>query len=331
MKILFVTPPLQGDNDGGIQVAGRIAWDALRSRHDAQLLELSSKRRWDALQRARAETFQADMLLFWHLDLLRLAPVLRSKGRRAVFLHGIEAWRRRGPLTTALVKKCAILANSQCTLTRARPYFHCANFQDAEVVHLGIGVPATAQSVPSDVPIAIMIGRLDAQEQYKGHREVIDAWPDVLQRMPDAQLLIVGEGDLRPALEAQAAGLNLLHSVRFLGRVSDGEKESLLQTARCLAMPSRAEGFGLVYLESMRAGRPCIVGADAGPEVVNPPQGGLAVDPGHRQQIVDALIALLTYDGLWQQRSTAARLRYERGYTAAHFQARLLGTLERIR
>ncbi|HET9440823.1 MAG TPA: glycosyltransferase family 4 protein [Longimicrobiales bacterium] len=331
MKILFITPPLHGDNDGGIQAAGRIAWDALRSRHDAQLLELPPKRRWDALHRARAQTFQADLLLFWHLDLLRLAPVLRSKGRRAVFLHGIEAWRRRGPLTTALVKNCAILANSQCTLTRARPYFRCANFQDAEVVHLGIGAPATTQPAPSGAPSAIMISRLDAQEQYKGHREVIDAWPDVLQRMPDAQLLIVGEGDLRPALEAQASGLNLLHSVRFLGRVSEGEKESLLHTARCLAMPSRAEGFGLVYLESMRVGRPCIVGADAGPEVVNPPQGGLAVDPDDRQQIAHALITLLTHDELWQQRSQAARQRYERGYTAAHFQARFLGTLERIR
>ena len=93
-------------------------------------------------------------------------------------------------------------------------------------------------------------------------------------------------------------------------------------------MPSRGEGFGLVYLEAMRVGRPCLVSTlDAGREVVNPPEAGLAVDPDNREELADAICRLLGDGPEWQQWSKQARQRYEQNFTAKHFQDRLMTAL----
>jgi phosphatidylinositol alpha-1,6-mannosyltransferase len=111
--------------------------------------------------------------------------------------------------------------------------------------------------------------------------------------------------------------------------VPDAEKERLLRRARCLALPSRGEGFGLVYLEAMRLGRPCLVSSlDAGREVVNPPEAGLAADPRRPAELAAAVARLLAAsDPEWRAWSAQARARYERGFTAAHFQERLVEAL----
>jgi glycosyltransferase involved in cell wall biosynthesis len=117
----------------------------------------------------------------------------------------------------------------------------------------------------------------------------------------------------------------LAERVRFFGAVSEAGKEELLARCRCLAMPSRGEGFGLVYLEAMRMGRPCLVSNDdAGREVVNPPQAGLAVNLGDPQLLSRAIVELLTPGARWESWSAQARLRYETQFTAEHFRQRLL-------
>jgi glycosyltransferase involved in cell wall biosynthesis len=116
--------------------------------------------------------------------------------------------------------------------------------------------------------------------------------------------------------------------VRFLGQVSEAAKEKLLEESRCLLMPSRGEGFGLVYLEAMRVGRPCLVSTmDAGREVVNPPQAGLAANPDNQEELVNAICRLLADGAEWQEWSAQARRRYEQNYTSRHFQHRLLSAL----
>jgi glycosyltransferase involved in cell wall biosynthesis len=94
-------------------------------------------------------------------------------------------------------------------------------------------------------------------------------------------------------------------------------------------MPSRGEGFGLVYLEAMRLGRPCLVSKeDAGHEVVNPPEAGLAVDPGDSEELTKAVVRLMSDGDEWREWSHRARLRYETHYTAEQFQMRLLRALD---
>jgi phosphatidylinositol alpha-1,6-mannosyltransferase len=270
-------------------------------------------------------------VLVWHLSLLRLLPLLRARAARVVLvLSGIEAWRPPDWLTRRLLRRVDLfLSISDHTWRRfveLNPEFRTAPHR---TVHLGIGTPVEGRlSDPADPPAVLTIGRLLRAEDYKGHREMIRAWPRVLQRHPTAELWIAGDGDLRPDLERMVGAGGLGARVRFHGRVSDGVKEALLTRCRCLAMPSRGEGFGLVYVEAMRMARPCLVGAaDAGLEVVDPPEAGLAVDPRDGRALADALCRLLEPGPEWIRWSAAARRRYEGSFTAEHFRERLLAAL----
>jgi phosphatidylinositol alpha-1,6-mannosyltransferase len=222
-----------------------------------------------------------------------------------------------------------ILSNSDHTWLRfleCNPAFGNAAHR---TVHLGAGVSLCRTSPgPDDPPAVLMVGRLNAGENYKGHRQVIGAWPLVLERIPEAQLWIVGDGDLRPSLEDLARQHVPMGSVRFYGQVSELEKEQLLARCSCLALPSQGEGFGLVYVEAMRMGRPCLVSdVDAGREVINPPEAGLAVDPGDPRAIVDAVSRMLTAGAEWERWSRCARSRYEAHFTREHFHQRLMTAL----
>jgi phosphatidylinositol alpha-1,6-mannosyltransferase len=218
------------------------------------------------------------------------------------------------------------LSNSDHTWNRFVTNYPAVRSAPRRTVHLGVGVPARGEiAAPSHTPIAVMIGRLVRSEGYKGHREVIDAWPQVVERVPGAELWIIGDGDLRPDLEATARQRGVTGYVRFLGALPDAAKDEALIRSRCLLMPSRGEGFGLVYLEAMRVGRPCLVSTlDAGREVVNPPEAGLAVDPADLRQVVEAVSRLLTPGQEWESWSVRARQRYEERFTAAHFEQRLV-------
>jgi phosphatidyl-myo-inositol dimannoside synthase len=150
----------------------------------------------------------------------------------------------------------------------------------------------------------------------------------VLRQIPSAELWIAGDGDLRADLEQFARNAGVEANVRFHGHISETEKERLIERCRCLALPSAGEGFGLVYLEAMRTGRPCLVSTlDAGREVVNPPEAGLAVNPAKPYEIAAAVARMLSPGPEWQQWSERALSRYAAHFTREHFERRLLSAI----
>jgi phosphatidyl-myo-inositol dimannoside synthase len=349
VRVLGVFNAFDTPNAGGVQESGRLAWEAMSassSGFDARALMISLDKgnsesrdprvtvasgRFDAGLAALRTGFDADAALFWHLDLLKLAPLLRlpRRCRTIAFLHGIESWRKQGPLLRrALSKVDVVFTNTSFTHKRALTHIPELAGKPAHLVHLGLGEPLQGNPLPPDeIPAAIMISRLDAAERYKGHEEVIAAWPLIRARVPGAQLWIVGTGTLAPALEDAVARAGMHDAVRFFGRLGEAEKQALLQRARCMLMPSTSEGFGLVYLEAMRLGRPCLAGMDGSREVINPPEAGYAVTHRTPQEIADAVVRLLTLNDEWHTHSAAARARYEREFTAAHFRERIVNAL----
>jgi phosphatidylinositol alpha-1,6-mannosyltransferase len=268
------------------------------------------------------------------MDLLRLLPFIRVGNARVVLvLQGIEAWRRRPVLERRLLKRVNLFISiSDYTwhqFVRANPEYR---EYPHRTVPLGIGTPLEGSSPsPGPTPAALMLGRLLKSEDYKGHREMLNAWPLVVQKIPSAQLWIAGDGDLRVELEQTVAERGLGQAVRFLGFISEERKSELLRESHCMAVPSRCEGFGLVYLEAMRVGRPCLVSTlDAGREVVDPPRHGLAVHPDDRAALADATCRLLTGGPQWQEWSIRARQRYEQAFSASHYQRRLLDALSSV-
>jgi phosphatidylinositol alpha-1,6-mannosyltransferase len=195
------------------------------------------------------------------VDLLKLLPFfqLPESAQIVLFLHGIEVWRDLSKELQTLLKRVSLfLSNSLHTWQMFLKFQPGLADVPHVVTHLGVGEAVDEpEPAPHNPPVALMLGRMERNENYKGHRELIDAWPQVLAQMPEAQLWVVGDGNLRADLEARAADRHVNAAVRFFGEVSETQKLDLLKQARCLAMPSRKEGFGLVYLEAMRLGRPC--------------------------------------------------------------------------
>lgn len=264
--------------------------------------------------------------LFWHVHLLRLLSFLPTSGKIVVYLHGIEAWRRLHPsIRKHLAGVDLVLTNSDYTWSRFLEF----NPEFASLPHatvpLGLDTPVhTPIPPPSCPPAALMIGRISKTEAYKGHDAVVSVWSKVRKRVPGAELHIIGPGDLYAHLQALAARHGVAEACHLHGPVSQARKEELILQSRCMALPSRGEGFGLAYIESMRLGRPCLVSdSDAGREVVNPPEAGLAADPNDGEALTDALCALLSDGPQWDKWSAASRERYEQLYTEAAFTARL--------
>jgi len=329
-RLLGVFPSL--DAIGGIQSSGRDACQGIVNEiGERQACFLTYQPGGSKLRTALAAIArrQAEgILLVWHLSLLKLAPLAAGPGVRViVFLHGIEAWRRQDSLTRrALAKVNLFLSNSDHTWDGFVASNPASGTARHATVHLGLGdVLEPPPPPPAGTPIALMLGRMLRGEDYKGHRQMIEAWPRIAEKVPGAELWIAGDGDLRPALAQLARGKA---GVRFFGRVSEEQKCDLLAQCRCLAMPSRGEGFGLVYLEAMRMGRPCLVSdRDAGREVVNPPEAGLAANPHDPTELAAATARLLTAGAAWDRWSCAARRRYQARFTAQHFRGRLNAAL----
>lgn len=146
-------------------------------------------------------------------------------------------------------------------------------------------------------PIILVVSRLSAGDPYKGVDLMIEAMPRVLLRYPEAQLRIVGHGTDRERLETIAEAANLRSAVHFCGILDDESLAKEYQQCDLFALPSRKEGFGLVYLEAMSYGKPCIAARSGGaPEVVNEAVGVL-VDYGNTEQIVVAISEIVRRKG----------------------------------
>jgi phosphatidyl-myo-inositol dimannoside synthase len=350
--IVCVFPGMSASSAGGVQASGRIAWQGIAAhlasiggsaglvvygQADVEDIRLATSpacafsSRWRLLLASAFRAWPARRLLFWHLDLLKLLPILRCGNPEiALFLHGIEAWRPQSWLLHRMLTRVDhFLTNSEYTWERFLESQPNLSSRRHTVIPLGIGdVFSGVLPIPDAEPTVLMLGRLQSGEDYKGHREIITVWPRVRAQVPQARLWIAGDGDLRPELEALAARGGSADLIVFWGRVSEERKAELIGRSRCFAMPSRGEGFGLVYLESMRLGRPCLVSVcDAAREVVDPPEGGLAVDPDRPEELVSSLVRLLTDGPEWMRFSEAARQRYERNFTADHFKRRLVESI----
>ncbi|HEX8940922.1 MAG TPA: glycosyltransferase, partial [Candidatus Limnocylindrales bacterium] len=129
-------------------------------------------------------------------------------------------------------------------------------------------------------------------EHEKGHPTLLDAWPTVLRAVPDASLLVVGEGSQREALEAQAEALGITSRVVFTGRRDDmPEVTAALDVA---VLPSYREAQGLTILEAMALGRPVVASQVGGiPEMIEDGATGLLVPPHDADALAAAIIRLL--------------------------------------
>ena len=166
-------------------------------------------------------------------------------------------------------------------------------------VDLPDGDSAATARAPNGRPRVVTVARLE--DRYKGHDVIARALPLVRARVPDVEWVVVGDGPLRAHLERLVRSNRVAGNVRFVGAVSDAERDRWLREANVFAMPSRlpargmaGEGFGIVYLEAGARGVPVVAGGVAGAlDAVVDGKTGVLVDADDHFAVAEALAALL--------------------------------------
>jgi colanic acid/amylovoran biosynthesis glycosyltransferase len=164
-----------------------------------------------------------------------------------------------------------------------------AHWDKIEVVRCGLGrdfLEEAAVPVPADSAEFVCIARLSAQ---KGLSLLIAACARLRETGEKFLVTIIGEGELRPALEAQIRESGLSDCIRLTGVQSSSEIREHLARARAFVLPSFAEGLPVVLMEALALSRPVITTAIAGiPELVQPDCGWLVV-PGSEHALAEAM------------------------------------------
>ena len=225
--------------------------------------------------------------------------------------HGIEVW-RRFPLIERIALRGAKRIFCVSDFTRRELLKRCRLPASRAVVLANTLDPRFQISAGTPLsqcpPVILSVARLSPNDYYKGLDHLIAAMPAIRGAMPNARLRIIGRGEDSRRLQALAARLGLPHgTVDFLGFLDDRALEAELGACRLFALPSHNEGFGLVFLEAMARGRPCL-GANAGgtPEVISQDTGVL-VEFGDVPAISNACVGALQRE--WDEGAILSRAR----------------------
>jgi glycogen synthase len=126
------------------------------------------------------------------------------------------------------------------------------------------------------------------------------------------RFVVAGDGPHRAELEARAARLRLTAHGAFLGWAGDGTLHALYRTADLCVVPSLYEPFGLVALEAMAAGCPCVVADTGGLRETVPDGAGMRVRTGDARALAEAMTFVLANPAVRLRMSTDARVHARR-------------------
>ncbi|MBF6619731.1 MAG: glycosyltransferase family 4 protein [Patulibacter sp.] len=149
--------------------------------------------------------------------------------------------------------------------------------------------------------LVVLVGRLVYEKGFQHALEALAGPDGVIDRVGDVRFVVAGSGTHEQELHAQAAALGLDDHGRFLGWVGDDVLHALYRVADLSVVPSIYEPFGLVALEAMASGCPCIV-ADSGGlrEVVPDSFVGMRFPSRDAQALAGSMVRLLTDEDLRQ-------------------------------
>jgi phosphatidylinositol alpha-1,6-mannosyltransferase len=144
---------------------------------------------------------------------------------------------------------------------------------------------------------------------------LIEAMPAIIEEVPEAHILMIGEGPYRSYLENRVKALGLQGKVTFIGRVQYADLPRYICVGDLFVMPSRSrlaglevEGLGIVYLEASACGLPVIAGNSGGaPDAVLQGETGLVVDGTSKTDVAAAVVELLLDTGRSKAMGIAGR------------------------
>jgi glycosyltransferase involved in cell wall biosynthesis len=252
-------------------------------------------------------TQRPDLVITTHLNFTAAARILNKAAKVPYWTiaHGIDAWGiKRRSLQASVRAADRILAVSNYTRDRLLEEQDLSpekvtvlpNTVDDQRFQIG-GRPARLlekYAIRQDQPVLLTVCRLVASEGYKGYDRVLRLLPSVLHRIPDLRYVIVGRGDDRDRVEGLVAELGLGTAVILAGFVPDEELCDYYNLCDVFAMPSKGEGFGIVYLEAMACGKPTLGGnKDGAIDALCDGRLGALIDPDDPNELAETLVQMI--------------------------------------
>lgn len=215
------------------------------------------------------------------------------------------------PLKSRLLRwfgKVALKNASYCTVNSnatKQAVVEVANVP-VDIIPMGVDLAAFSPAKKSGAirkrygihgPFIFTVGRM---AEKKGFKYLIEAMPKILEKLPEAKLVLIGDGPERRGLEKLTNELNLGSSVVFAGKVTHKELENWYATADVFVLPSivtsdgDTEGLGVVFLEAIASGTP-VVGSNVGgiPDIIRHNQTGLLVPQKEPAALAGAIVRVL--------------------------------------
>ena len=220
--------------------------------------------------------------------------------------HGMEAWNIQRPaLQTALRHADRILAVSGYTRDRLlkeqnldpSKILLLPNTFDQERFKIGNKPDHLLEryKLNPEQPIILTVSRLLRSESYKGYDKVLEALPQLRQVIPNIHYIIVGKGDEQPRIEQLIQERQLQDCVTLAGFVPDAELCDYYNLCDVFAMPSKREGFGIVYLEALACGKPTLGGnQDGAIDALCHGELGALVEPDDVDALAKTIIQICT-------------------------------------
>jgi phosphatidyl-myo-inositol dimannoside synthase len=311
MKILFIATS-KISNTGGIQEYNRNLLKVLgSSSNKIQLIELIKANFLGKLLLVIKTFFYVfknnpDVIFCSHVNLSPLCFVVCKLFNKnyIVFTHGTDVWN----LESVIKIKCFEKAKFVVTVS---------NFTKSKIIEQIPGIEPRIYLLPNTVnenrfhfkeksknlirkhklegkKIIFTLARLSKLEEYKGYDKVIRAIPKVLEKIPNATYILGGKGDGLKDIKKLVDRLGLGNTIIMPGFIPNEELVDYYNIADVYIMPSKKDGFGIVFLESLACGTPVIAGNKDGS--VDPLQNGktgLLINPDDMNSIIKALTSVL--------------------------------------
>lgn len=309
MKILFLTSNL--DLTGGIQEYNRNLLKALDElNHEVRVVELKKSNLFNKvlflLRSLWAALFGgSDVIFCTHVNFSPLCIFIKwfLGVKYVVFTHGIEVW----SLESLFKEKGLLAADLVTTVSEYSKKRLKQSVPDLDNVYLLPNMINGKRFKMADKPknliekhsleskkVILTVARLSETEEEKGYDKVVKALPEIKKEVPNVKYLLVGGGGGRDRIKDLAHKLGVSDGLIMPGFVPDDELVDYYSLADVFVMPSKKEGFGIVFLEALACGIPVVAGnRDGSVDALQDGKVGILVNPDDVDTIADALIGVL--------------------------------------
>ena len=280
---------------------------------DASKFDGFDKQKLSFARAAISKGISSKIIVLSHINLLSIGYIVKiisPKSKLVMFAHGIEVWGKLSYFKKRMLQKCDTILSVSNFTTETLVAEH--RIPPEKIVILNncldpfLPLPLTGAKpeqlqhrygINKNDLVLLTLTRLSSRELYKGYDSVLLAVKTLKSKFPAIKYLIVGKYDSgeKKRLDDLIEKAGLSGSVIFSGYIEDEDLAKHYRLADLYVMPSKKEGFGIVFIEAMYYGLPVIAGnKDGSADALLNGKLGMLVNPDNQQEITSAIESVLT-------------------------------------